>query len=271
MMNGSSVFENSTHGKVLHVCGIPSTSSSGSTDLVERVKEAETIIYEDGTVVTKKLEALAGIFRGELKAVTGSFKSLSCLDPDGNELGYIQFGTTGTVDFVNFNLRHNKTFRSNDLFCRGAFGARSRTAVIVYGTYARYFYQGLENSAVYYEMKLQSSTDGDGYPFYYLPIYGSGAMGDVAGMPVDLVIIKQSGTTTRRYCILATRGKKFTIVNANDDNNNIYIYINNATNLMDGGSAWEMVDVGYDNVLPARSESSLGAGLMVISKFDNNW
>lgn len=275
MMNGSSVFENSTHGKVLHVCGIPSVASSGSTNLVERVKEAETIIYEDGTVVTKKLEALAGIFSGELKAVTGSFKSLSCLDADGNELGYISFGTQGTVDFTGFDLRHDGTFRSNNIFCRGTLGARSRTAVVITGTSGKYYYNGLENTSDFVTVTLTRGTTG-GNPFYYVPLYGTAALANqygsqIAGMPVDLVIIQVSGTTTMRYCFTAPVGKKFTVVNANDDNNNIYIYSNGTAVQLNGGTACEIVNIGYANMLPAQTSDTLGAGQMIISKNDNNW
>lgn len=275
IMNGSSVFEDSTHGKVLHVCGIPSVASSGSTNLVERVKEAETIIYEDGTVVTKKLEALAGIFSGELKAVTGSFKTLSCLDPDGNELGYISFGEEGTVDFTGFDLRHDGTFRSSNIFCRRALGARSRTAIIVTGTTAKYYYNGLENTSDFVTVTLTSGTTG-GNPFYYIPLYGTGEMGfnfghQIAGMPVDLVIIQVSGTTTMRYCFIAAVGKKFTVVNANDDNNNIYIYSNGTAVQLNGGTACEIVNIGYANMLPAQTYDTLGGGQMIISKNDNNW
>lgn len=275
MMNGSSVFEDSTHGKVLHVCGIPSVASSGSTNLVERVKEAETIIYEDGTVVTKKLEALAGIFSGELKAVTGSFKSLSCLDADGNELGYISFGTQGTVDFTGFDLRHDGTFRSNNIFCRGTLGARSRTAVVITGTSGKYYYNGLENTSDFVTVTLTRGTTG-GNPFYYVPLYGTAALANqygskIAGMPVDLVIIQVSGTTTMRYCFTAPVGKKFTVVNANDDNNNIYIYSNGTAVQLNGGTACEIVNIGYANMLPAQTSDTLGAGQMIISKNDNNW
>ena len=138
MLNGSENFEDGTHGKAIVISGIPSVSSSGSTDLLSRVMEAETILFEDGTLKTKKLQAEAGTFSGVLKAVSGSFKSLSCLDADGNELGYISFGTQGTVDFTGFDLRHDGTFRGNNIFCRGTLGARSRTAVVITGTSGKY-------------------------------------------------------------------------------------------------------------------------------------
>lgn len=275
MLNGSENFEDGTHGKAIVISGIPPVSSSGSTDLLSRVMEAETILFEDGTLKTKKLQAEAGTFSGVLKAVSGSFKSLSCLDADGNELGYISFGTQGTVDFTGFDLRHDGTFRSNNIFCRGTLGARSRTAVVITGTSGKYYYNGLENTSDFVTVTLTRGTTG-GNPFYYIPLYGTGEMGfnfgsQIAGMPVDLVIIQVSGTTTMRYCFIAPVGKKFTVVNANDDNNNIYIYSNGTAVQLNGGTACEIVNIGYANMLPSQTSATLGGGQMIISKNDNNW
>ena len=72
MLNGSSNFEDDTHGKAVLIAGIPAVSSSGSAELADRAKEAETIVYEDGTVVTKKLQAEAGEFSGKINASSGS-------------------------------------------------------------------------------------------------------------------------------------------------------------------------------------------------------
>ena len=275
MLNGSENFEDGEHGKAIVISGIPAVSSSGSTDLLSRVMEAETILFEDGTLKTRKLQAEAGTFSGVLKAVSGSFKSLSCLDADGNELGYISFGTQGTVDFTGFDLRHDGTFRGNNIFCRGALGARSRTAVVITGTSGKYYYNGLENTSDYVTVSFTRGTTG-GNPFYYVPLYGTGALANqygsqIAGMPVDLVIIQVSGTTTMRYCFSAPVGKKFTVVNANDDNNNIYIYSNGTAVQLNGGTACEIVNIGYANMLPSQTSATLGGGQMIISKNDNNW
>lgn len=275
MLNGSENFEDGTHGKAIVISGIPPVSSSGSTDLLSRAMEAETILFEDGTLKTKKLQAEAGTFSGVLKAVSGSFKSLSCLDADGNELGYISFGTQGTVDFTGFDLRHDGTFRGNNIFCRGTLGARSMTAIVITGTTGKYYYNGLENTSDYVTVSFTRGTTG-GNPFYYVPLYGTAALANqygsqIAGMPVDLVIIQVSGTTTMRYCFTAPVGKKFTVVNANDDNNNIYIYSNGTAVQLNGGTVCEIVNIGYANMLPSQTSATLGGGQMIISKNDNNW
>ncbi|MGM9742425.1 MAG: hypothetical protein ACI3ZC_05145, partial [Candidatus Cryptobacteroides sp.] len=68
LLNGSDTFSDSTHGKVILAGGIP----SGDSTLDERVASAETVIYEDGTISTKKLEAEDGSFSGELEAKSGT-------------------------------------------------------------------------------------------------------------------------------------------------------------------------------------------------------
>lgn len=69
LLNGSDTFSDTTHGKVILAGGIP----SGEAELNERVAAAETRIFEDGTIKTKKLEAEAGTFSGELNGASGTF------------------------------------------------------------------------------------------------------------------------------------------------------------------------------------------------------
>ena len=149
------------------------------------------------------------------------------------------------------------------------------TAIVITGTTGKYYYNGLENTSDYVTVSFTSGTSG-GSTFYYVPLYGTAALANqygskIAGMPVDLVIIQVSGTTTMRYCFTAPVGKKFTIVNANDDNNNIYIYSNGTAVQLNGGTACEIVNIGYANMLPSQTSATLGGGQMIISKNDNNW
>ena len=56
ILNGSDTFSDTEHGKIILASGIPSTSSSGSTDFAERVNESKSKIFEDGTITTKAIE-----------------------------------------------------------------------------------------------------------------------------------------------------------------------------------------------------------------------
>lgn len=61
-LNGSDVARDDEHGKMILAGGIPAVTASGSSDLKDRAKEANTRIYEDGTMY-----AYQGIFAGATK------------------------------------------------------------------------------------------------------------------------------------------------------------------------------------------------------------
>ena len=295
ILNGSSKYQDTTHGKRIIAAGIPSVSEEGSNNLDDRIVDAETTIFEDGTLMTKKLEAKAGSFKGNLEAVSGSFKTLKCVDAAGNVVGRIGFNadgsirfdhdTGGTLGIYTMDIFHNGTkngrslrFYASDMWVRGAFSARTRMAVVVEsGNVAKYYYQGL-NKAVFSTSYLTSATDANGLVYYKLPLIYDNSNGadEAIGMSAEIVIIKQSGTTTRRYNVItgleeSMPGKKFTFINANDDNNNIYLYAHSKTYQVQGGHACEVIDIGSDNMLPAISTSLPGESLLILSDFDNNW
>lgn len=62
-MNGSDFAKDESHGKLILAGGIPSTTSTGDTDLDNRAKEASIRIYEDGSFYAQK-----GIFGGFLRS-----------------------------------------------------------------------------------------------------------------------------------------------------------------------------------------------------------
>lgn len=282
MLNGSSNFSEDAHGKMLIIAGIPSVSSSGSSLLSERIKEAQTIVFEDGTVRTTMLEGKGGTFAGSLNAVDGTFKKLICVNSSGEEIGAITFSTEGRLWFDNCDLYHQGTkdgrslrFYASDFFARGTFGAYERTAILVEETtnnkVTAKYYNGLSNPPVYTQT-LSAKTDTGRNTYYTIDLYADSNANDaILGIPFDTVIIKQSGTTRRNFFIKSTKGKKFTVINANDDNNNIYIYIRGELWNMAGGVAVELFNAGYDNLLPAGTSTDMGGGIIILSKYDNDW
>ena len=282
MLNGSSNFSEDAHGKMLIIAGIPSTSSSGSSLLSERIKEAQTVVFEDGTVRTTMLEGKGGTFAGSLNAVDGTFKKLICVNSSGKEIGAITFSTEGRLWFDNCDLYHQGTkdgrslhFYASSIFARGTFGADERTTILVEETtnnkVTAKYYNGLSNPPVYTQT-LSAMTDTGGNSYYTIDLYADSNANDaILGIPFDTVIIKQSGTTRRNFFIKSTKGKKFTVINANDDNNNIYIYIRGELWNMAGGVAVELFNAGYDNLLPAGTSTDMGGGIIILSKYDNDW
>ena len=63
ILNGSDFAKDESHGKLFLAGGIPSTTSTGDTDLENRAKEASTRLYEDGSLYAQK-----GIFGGFLRS-----------------------------------------------------------------------------------------------------------------------------------------------------------------------------------------------------------
>lgn len=68
-LNGSDIAKDNTHGKLIMAGGIP----KGNGTLDERARQANTRIYEDGTIKTKKLEAENGVQVGEFKIEQDGF------------------------------------------------------------------------------------------------------------------------------------------------------------------------------------------------------
>ena len=180
--------------------------------------------------------------------------------------------------FDNCDLYHQGTkdgrslrFYASNIFARETFGAYGRTTILVEGTTAKYYVNGLSNPPVYTQT-LSAKTDTGGNSYYTIDLYADSNANDaILGIPFDTVIIKQSGTTRRNFFIKSTKGKKFTVINANDDNNNIYIYIRGELWNMAGGVAVELFNAGYDNLLPAGTSTDMGGGIIILSKYDNDW
>ena len=74
-INGSEFASDETHGKLFLVGGVPAKSASGSTDLVERIKDATTRIYEDGHA-----EMGSASVKGEVRIADGKIS----LNKDGS-------------------------------------------------------------------------------------------------------------------------------------------------------------------------------------------
>jgi len=154
---------------------------------------------KDGSVTCKTGTFENVTVSGKLNGVTGSFKSLNCVDNDGNVVANISFGSDGKMWFNNGDLYHQGTkdsrslrFYMADAWIRGSFGAANRNTLVVYGTYAYYHTKGVSKTGVYKALTAQTSSSGDTYRV--LDCYGSDN-NDNAGFPVDTIIFKISGST----------------------------------------------------------------------------
>ena len=145
----------------------------------------------------------------------------------------------------------------------------------VNGEYIRYYVNGDLNS--YVTMILQTNGVGG----YYIPLYptsetgysssfGNASLDDVFGFPVDLLVFDNSSNIHYELDPFSC-GKKVTLVNANDENINVYIAINGNLNWpLHGGMTQQLVNI-RELTNPLISSSVHGAGWMLLGGTDNKW
>lgn len=226
-------------------------------------------VLQDGTI-----EAVDGKFSGTLSGVTGSFKSLNCVNSEGKAVGGISFGTDGKMWFSGdmyhqgWDYTKNRNYRlySANIWCRANFGASSRNTLVVLGSYGYFYVNGLNTETGKVYVSLVSAQSSNNETYYTIPLYGTS--GDAAGFPVDLVIIKTSGTY--RYLLSGDKSQRVTVVNAHDQNNDIYIYSNGAKVQWHGGEIADCRNIeGFMTPVPATN--LLGRGWIVGAFRDSNW
>lgn len=226
-------------------------------------------VLQDGTI-----EAVDGKFSGTLTGVTGSFKSLNCVNSEGKTVGGISFGTAGKMWFSGdmyhqgYDYTNKRSYRlySSDLWCRGNFGASGRNTLVVLGSYGYFYVNGLNTETGKVYVSLVSAQSSAKETYYTIPLYGTS--GDAAGFPVDLVIIRTSGTY--RYLLSGDKSQRVTVVNAHDQNNNIYIYSNGEKVQWHGGEIAECRNI-EDFMTPVPATNLLGRGWIIGAFRDSNW
>jgi len=259
----------------LTVGGIVSYDSAGN--IVFKAKDGE-VTCNTGTFKNITVDGTS-VFKGSLSGVTGSFKSLNCVNDSGTVVANISFGSDGRMWFQNGDLYHQGTkegrnlrFYMSDVWCRGVFGARERSTVYIHGTTAYYYVNGYGTSASNYVSKtLTSATDSAGHTYYTVYCYGSSSSptDGTAGFPVDTVVIKQLTSVARYYVFVMAALQRITVINANDDMNNIYLCTHTgAWTQLGGGCTRQLMYVPW---LYPETDTTLGKNIMVTSTNDFNW
>ena len=223
----------------------------------------------DGKIIAKN-----GEFSGTVVGVSGSFKSLNCVNNSGDIVGGISFGSDGKMWFngdlyhqgYDYDKKRSFRFYTSDVWCRGNFGARQRNTLVVYGSYGYYYVNGLDTETGKVYVSLPSATSSNNETYYTIPLYGT--TGDASGFPVDLVIIKVSGTY--RYLLSGMKSQRVTVMNANNQNSEIYIYSNGNKVKWPGGTIADCRNIA-DFMSPSPASNLLGRGWIVGAMNDNDW
>ena len=230
---------------------------------------------KDGAVTCKTGTFENVTIQGTLNGVTGSFKSLNCVNDSGTVVGEISFDSSGRLWFsgdiyhqgYDSNKGRGYRFYTSDVWCRGQFGASERNVLVVNGSYGYYYTKGMSYSGTYVAFTKKTSSNNTSY--YVLPMYGTS--GDYAGFPVDVVVFNINSSTVYNYELSSmSNSQRVLVVNANDDQNNVKIFSNGNLVTWAGGEMAEVIKLA--NVMRPTPDSTLvGCGLMVGAFRDNNW
>lgn len=228
-------------------------------------------LYAAGAVISGD-----STFEGTLKGVSGSFTRLNCVNAAGDAVGGISFGSDGRMwfdgDMYHQGTKDNRSLRfyTSDLWCRGVFGARERSIMVVYGSYAYVYTKGADKTGTY--IPLTSRTSSANETYYTVPCYSPryDYNGETSGFPVDTVIFRITSNVTYRYLLSLAVTQRIFVVNANDNYNNVQIYANGTKQTLNGGSMHHCMQL-VDFMYPSPNSDWLGRGLMFGASNDNDW
>lgn len=216
-----------------------------------------------------------GTFSGTVTGVNGSFKTLNCVDSNGNVVGNIQFGSDGRMWFsgdiyhqgYDSAKKRGYRFYAADIWCRGMFGHRQKTMALVFGTHMRIYTKDADNTedtGVY--IALESGMV-SGRRYYKIPLYGFASYGDASGMAIDIVVINCSSDFYYVFEGMGN-GKEWRVINGNDKQTIHFADIGGWHELKGGESlSCAYVNPKFLNPKP----TSLGAGVFWSGEYDLNW
>lgn len=216
-----------------------------------------------------------GTFSGMVTGVHGSFKTLDCVDSNGNVVGNIQFGSDGRMWFsgdiyhqgYDSAKKRGYRFYAADIWCRGMFGHRQKTMALVFGTHMRIYTKDADNTedtGVY--IALESGMV-SGRRYYKIPLYGFASYGDASGMAIDMVVINCSSDFYYVFKGMGN-GKEWRVINGNDKQTIHFADIGGWHELKGGESlSCAYVNPKFLNPKP----TSLGAGVFWSGEADLNW
>lgn len=286
-----------TEGKTVQGClqGVDSKDKYVMWFGGETAEKANFRVSYDGNVKGNNCKFYNGYFEGTIYGVSGSFQKLygSYTSSDGkiyeNKNAYMYFDPTSTLIGINGDFRvdggvsiyggdilhngtdkdgHNVSFKANQLYVRGSFGARSRTVgVVSQNTLSVYVEEG---------SRLVGTTTltpvSQGYSVYFnVPCFTRGEDGfDEVAVPIDTFIMLEPSMGDCRYAFKMIDTQKISVIYAPDSpSKKIYIMVTGKNWELKGGSCVQLFKVPTKYVKP--DQNSPGEGIYAIAYYDNNW
>lgn len=215
-----------------------------------------------------------GTFSGMVTGVHGSFKTLDCVDSNGNVVGNIQFGSDGRMLFsgdmyhqgYDSDKKRGYRFYAADLLCRGMFGHRQKVVAYVFLSYMILYTNDSDDLEHYVKIPLESGTE-SGKTYYKIPLYGFANYGDASGFAIDVVVINCSSDFYYVFGGMGN-GKEWRVING-DNNHSIHFADIGGWHELKGGESLSCVYVAPRLLSP--KPSGLGAGVFWSGEYDLNW
>lgn len=214
-------------------------------------------------------------FSGTMKAVSGSFKSLDCVDVSGKVVGNIAFGSDGRMWFdgdmysqgYRNDKQRNNRFYASDILCRGMFGHREKITAVVKGSYMYVYSKGADQSGTYVSLKTGKTSDNK--TFYYIPLYSPSDADDISGLPIDVVVFNTSLDYYYAFSGM-NNGKEWRVINGNDKQTVHFCDIAGWHSL-GGGASVNCIYVNPEWLNPVPGASGIGRGVFWTGETDLNW
>lgn len=214
-------------------------------------------------------------FSGTMKAVSGSFKSLDCVDDSGKVVGNITFGSDGRMWFdgdmysqgYRYDKQRNNRFYASDILCRGMFGHREKITAVVKGSYMYVYSKGADQSGTYVSLKTGKTSDNK--TFYYIPLYSHSDADDISGLPIDVVVFNTSLDYYYAFSGM-NNGKEWRVINGNDKQTVHFCDIVGWHSL-GGGASVNCIYVNPEWLNPVPGASGIGRGVFWTGETDLNW
>ena len=214
-------------------------------------------------------------FSGTMKAVSGSFKSLNCINNKGEVVGNITFGSDGRMWFDgdmyiqgyrNDKKRSNR-FYTSDIFCRGMFGHREKITAVVKGSYMYVYSKGADQSGTYVSLKTGKTSDNK--TFYYIPLFSPSDSDDLSGLPIDVVVFNTSSDYYYAFSQM-NNGKEWRVINGNDEQTVHFCDIG-GWHRLGGGASVNCIYVNPKWLNPVPGDYDIGRGVFWTGETDLDW
>ena len=222
-------------------------------------------------------------FSGTMKAVSGSFKRLKCVDDNGKEVGSITFGSDGQMTFSGSKIwfygdmynQGDHRFYAGDVWCRGMFGHFQKTIAVIKGEEMIVYPNGTDQEAV--KIKLYQYTSPDNYKYYRIPLWApKNYYADIpieqgtSGMPIDVIVFNTSYDNTYFVFEGMVSGKEWKVINGNNKQV-VFFADTGGWHPLLGGYSVNCAYVDPDWLSPKPNPSKLGRGVFLAGETELGW